>query len=106
MSPCGELAVGHLIDPVAADDDGSACRSIEPADQVEQRGLARAGRAHQREKLPLWDFQAQARENMNLFRPAPKILLHVLDVNENPVARAHHLVPVILPPSTSLSCPS
>ena len=44
----------------AADFDRAAGRRVEPADQVEQRRLARARRAHQREEIALRDVEVDA----------------------------------------------
>ena len=43
---------------------------VEPADQVEQRGLARAGRAHQRDEVALVDVEVDAVQHLDLLRAA------------------------------------
>ena len=44
---CASAARAELVDALAADGDAAAGRHVEPADQVQQRRLARARRAHQ-----------------------------------------------------------
>ena len=58
-APGGELTVGELVHAVLADLDGAGGRPVESADQVEQGGLARTGRPHQREEFRLLHFQVE-----------------------------------------------
>src|SRR5690606_32605005 len=51
-APLGEAPGREPVEPLAHDDDLPLVRAIETADQVQQRRLPRAGRAHQRENSP------------------------------------------------------
>ena len=46
-----EIGVGHLGDAVIADVDGAGIRAIQAAQQMQQRALADAGGAHDRDHL-------------------------------------------------------
>ena len=51
-APVRQLAAFHLLEVLARDRELAAVRAIEPADQVEQRRLARARRPQQRQQFP------------------------------------------------------
>ena len=61
-----------------------ARRAIQPADQIQQRRFARAGRPHQREEFAFRHFEIQPGQHVNLFRAAVKTS-HVFDLNQNSV---------------------
>ena len=61
----------------AAHDHFTAVAVIQSADQVQNGRLARARRAHQRDKFPFRDFQVQAVQNLNRFLAAAIILDHL-----------------------------
>ena len=48
-------------------------RRVEPADQVEQRRLARAGRAHQREEIALRNVEVDALEHVDALAAAREV---------------------------------
>ena len=50
-APFRQCAAAELVDALAADADAAGGRRVEPADQVEQRRLAGAGRPHQRQEI-------------------------------------------------------
>ena len=54
---------------------------IEPGDQVEQRGLARAARPHQAQELAGRHVEREAFEHVDPFAPALKILMNVSHSN-------------------------
>src|SRR5204862_292133 len=60
------LAVAHLMDVVAVDDDGSRVDVVETRQAVEQRGLAAAGRAHHRQELTRADLEAHLAQSGHL----------------------------------------
>ena len=49
--PMGELAVRQLVDALTADRNLALVRPVEPADEIQERGLAGAGRTHERQEL-------------------------------------------------------
>src|SRR5439155_4720630 len=61
---------------------GAGGRAIEPADEVEQRGLARAGRAHQRHEISPGDAEVDAVEHLDRLAAAPVGLRHAADLDE------------------------
>src|SRR5439155_4092633 len=71
-----ELAAGELVDAAAADHDLPGGRLIQTADQIEERGLARARRTHQRDEVALRDVQSEAVQNFDLLLAA---LVHLGD---------------------------
>ena len=58
-----------------ADDDAAARRRVDAGDQVQQRRLARARRAHQRDELPFGDVEVDAHEDRDLDLVPPVDLL-------------------------------
>ena len=50
-------------------------RAVEPGNQVQERRLARARRAHERQKLPFLDRQIEADQNGNAELVAPVFLV-------------------------------
>src|SRR5207237_8924432 len=75
-APVCELAAGELVDAAAADHDLPGGRLIQTADQIEERGLARARRTHQRDEVALRDVQSEAVQNFDLLLAA---LVHLAD---------------------------
>ena len=57
----------------------AAGRRVEPADQVEQRRLAGAGRAHQRQELALRDVEVDALQHVDALAAAGEVLVDVAD---------------------------
>ena len=61
----GRLVVGQLADDLALEDDLAGRRLVEPAEQLEERGLARARRAHQGDELAGLDRQRDAAQGLD-----------------------------------------
>ena len=81
-APLRKLAVGELVDALAGDHDLAFVRTVEPADEIEQRRLAGARRAHQRDELARLDLEIQAVQHFHLLLAARVALHHVLHGNE------------------------
>ena len=62
---------------LAAHDHLAAVGMVQAADQVQNGGLARARRAHQRDKFPFRDFQVQAVQDLNQFLATAVIFDHL-----------------------------
>ena len=62
---------------LAAHDHLAAIGMVQAADQVQDGGLARARRAHQRDEFPFRDFQVQAVQDLNRFLAAAVMLDHL-----------------------------
>src|SRR6185295_12419326 len=105
-APGGELAIGHLINALAADLHRSSAGAVQSADQIEQGGLAGTGWPHQRKKIAFRHFEVQSRQHMDLFRSAMKGFFNVPDANENSVACSHCFVSVTRAPSARSAGPS
>ncbi|MDT4874180.1 hypothetical protein FQZ97_1094660 [compost metagenome] len=65
-----ELPIVHPVDALAFDLDLAAGGRIQAADQVEQRGLAGTGRAHQGDEVAVRDVQVDAVQHLHLFGAA------------------------------------
>jgi hypothetical protein len=72
-------AFGHGGDVLPADPHAAAVRRVQPADDVEQRGLAGAGPPAQRHQLPLADAERDAAQRLRGGRALPVGTGHVLD---------------------------
>ncbi len=80
-APGRELAARERVDAIAGNLDRSLRRRVQPADQVEQRRLARARRPHQREKIARGDVDRHALEHVDLLAPAVVHLVQVPDLD-------------------------
>src|SRR5690606_26760566 len=69
-APGGQLACTELIDTLVFDIDLTTGGGIQSADEVEQCGLAGAGRAHQRDEVAAGDIQIDTVQHLNFFRAA------------------------------------
>src|SRR5690606_37348377 len=78
-APVRQLSRAHGVDALAVDLDLPAAGRVQPTDQVEQRGLAGAGRAHQRDEIAFRDFQVDAVQHFDLLRAALVALGEVAD---------------------------
>ena len=89
-APLRELRRRHRAHLRAADPDGAAGRLVQPGDQVEQGGLARARRTHQRGEGPLLDVHRQPVEHVDPLGVAAEALVYVPDLDQchgSPVRR-------------------
>ena len=78
----GELAARQRVDAIARDVDRALGRRVEPADQVEQRRLAGAGRSHQREEVARGDVERDPLEDVDLLAAAIVDLVQVADFDQ------------------------
>ena len=76
-TPFGQRTAGQAFQMLAADDHFTAVAVIQPADQIQDGGFARARRAHQRDEFPFRDFQVQPVQDLNRFLAAAIILDHL-----------------------------
>ena len=84
-APRGQLAVGQFVNALARDAHRAAGGAVQPADQVQQRALARTRRPHQRQKLARRHFQMQVLQHVDVLRAAVKDLLHPIHVHQRMV---------------------
>ena len=61
---------GDVVDDAPADLDGAGARLIEPGDDVEQRGLAAAGRPDQHGEFAALDVEVDALQHLQWRRTA------------------------------------
>ena len=80
--PSRQLATRELIDPLAADDDLAAGRRVQPADEVEQGGLAGPRRTHEGEELALRDVEVDAVQDLDPLASAPVRLRDAPDLDQ------------------------
>ena len=78
-----------MIDALAADFDGSVGGPVEAADQIQQRGLAGTGRAHQREEFALGHGEVERGEDMDVLGAAVEGFGDVADADEGGIGGAH-----------------
>ena len=63
--PAGDLRLGEVAQVLAVHDHLAAGGPVEPGDQVQERGLARARGAHERQELPFADGKIEVDQNRN-----------------------------------------
>ena len=76
--------LGELAQVLAVHDHLAARGPVEPGDQVQERGLARARGAHQRQKLAFPDGNIEVHQNRN-----PELVASVFLVNAAQDDRRH-----------------
>src|SRR5664280_981372 len=90
-APLRKGARAELVEPLAADADAAGGRHVEPADHVEQRRLARAGRTHQRQEIALVDVEVDVVQHLHLLLAALVDLREVADLDQ-----LGHAMPLLL----------
>ncbi len=88
--PPRQRAAAELVDVLAAHADAAGAGHIQPADQVEQGGLAGAGRPHQRKEIAFGDIQVDVMQHLDLLLAALVGLGQIADLDQ----RAHDGSPV------------
>ena len=71
-----ERAFVHRSDVLPVDLDDAAGRTIDAAEQIEQRRFSAAARSHDRDRLSLLDAPVDAAQRMHFFR---RHLVHLAD---------------------------
>ena len=84
-APRGEGAVGQLINSFSGDDHRAFGRPVKAADQIQQGGLARTRRTHQREEFTGGDLQMQVRQHVNILRTAVEDFSHILNAHQRAI---------------------
>src|SRR3546814_14184058 len=87
-APLRQLAGAHAVDARAVDLDLAAAGRVQPADPVEQGGLARTRGTPQRDEVALVDVQVQAVPHGDLLRAPVVGLCGVRDRNQGWPGRA------------------
>src|SRR5688572_11416435 len=95
-APARQLPAGQPADVGAADLDRAAGRLIEPAEQVEQRGLAGTRRAHQGQEIALRNVERHALEHVDALAAAREVFVDAVDLDE-----CAHLTTISLPEASS-----
>src|SRR5690606_28165486 len=78
VADVGELVLAQPVDALAVQHVGAGGRPVQAADDVHHRGLAGAGRAHDRDHLARLDEQVHAAQRVHL------VLAHAVDLGEAP----------------------
>ncbi len=76
-APGREPSGRHVSDLIAGHRDAAGGRQIEPSQQVEERGLARAAGTHEGDELAFVDVQVQALKDVDLLAAALVLLVQV-----------------------------
>src|ERR1017187_858985 len=97
VAPVGDLAVVELAQGVAQDADLTAGGPVHGGDQVQQRGLAGAGWAHQRHELAFRNFQVHILQGDHVELVADKFLGQLSRLNDGFAHRVHALVRTLSP---------
>ena len=74
----GPAGVGHGEQVLALDQHPAAVDVVQPGQAVQQRGLARAARAHHRDQLAAPHHQVEAGQGLDLDAAGPVHLAHLL----------------------------
>src|SRR5262249_4715546 len=82
-APPREVAAAQPVDALAVDHDRSRRGRVEPADQVQQRRLARARRAHQRDEVTTRNVEVDAVQDLDRLAAAPIRLGDAADLDED-----------------------
>ncbi|SRR5258706_4110900 len=78
-APVRECGTGQLIEPLARHGDLPAAGSVQPANQVQQGGLARTRRAHDGNEVVFGDLQIEVVQNCDALLAALVALGDVLE---------------------------
>src|SRR5690606_2973437 len=78
VADVGELVLAQSVDPLAVQDVRPRGRPVQAADDVHHRGLAGAGRAHDRDHLARLDEQVHTAQRVHLVLP------HAVDPGQVP----------------------
>src|SRR3972149_11715816 len=105
-SPGGEPSFRQSIDTLTIDGDLSLVRAVEPSDQIQERALARARGAHERQEVPFRNLQIEPFQDVDLLRSSAEELAHSVHVNQITVGPAHRLRSSTRSPSARSSGPS
>src|SRR5579859_420825 len=62
-APASQLSPGQRVDAVARDDDGTAARLVEPADEIQQSRLPRSRWTHDGDELAFGNLQIEVLED-------------------------------------------
>ena len=81
----GRLRVAQAADHLAVEHDLAAGGPVEPAEQLEQRALAGAGRAHQGHELAAADLERDASQGLDLAVAEPVALGQVAGFEDRAV---------------------
>src|SRR5713101_6703288 len=81
-APFRKATSRHIRDFVASHGDAAAGRNVQATEQIQQRGLARAARAHEGDEFALLDVQVQPLKDVNLFATATIRLVEIANLNE------------------------
>ncbi len=80
----GQLVVAHLRDVVVAEHEAAGGGPIEAAEQVEQRALAGAGRAHDRDVVALGHVERHAAQGVDRLAAEHVVLAEIGDADGQP----------------------
>src|SRR3982075_1904174 len=76
-TPAREGPAPQLVEALAGDGDFAGTRCVQSADQVQERRLAGAARAHQRNELPFWNIQGESLQHLYALLAAGVALVDV-----------------------------
>src|SRR5258706_4388817 len=96
----GELTVAHRSQVFVGDARGSRRRAIESSDEVQERALAGARRAHQRLERTFGHLKIETLQHANLLLAAEEDLRDSLEIDHRLAIRFHQL------PFSLMRCPS
>src|SRR5262249_17579970 len=91
-APPRERRLGELRHVLALDEDGASRRTVDPGEDVEERRLARAGGAHEREELARRHVEVDAAEDVHLLVAAHERLREAAHRDERQLVEAGDLV--------------
>src|ERR1700722_13186059 len=87
--PARQCALPQPVEALAGDGDLAGGRGVEAADQVEEGGLARAARSHQRDEVAFGNVETQMLQNLHALLAA---YIPLVDVAQGYVLLAYVLM--------------
>src|SRR4030095_13374746 len=81
-APAREFSARELVDALAVHPNAARRGCVQPANQVEQGSLARAGRGHQGDKVPSGNVEVDTMQHFNLLATAHVRLRQAADLDQ------------------------
>src|SRR5439155_3948346 len=82
-TPAREVAAREAVDPAAVDGDGPRRRRVQPADEIQQRGLAGSRGPHERDEVAARDVEIDAVQDLDRLAAAAVRLGDAADLDEH-----------------------
>ena len=81
-APFRELATGHVSDLIAGDGDASARWHVQTTEKIDERALAGAAGAHERDEFTGFHIEIESLQDVNILTATAISLVKVAGMNE------------------------